>query len=51
MFEPAMKVSLKVPDIINSIDKSKSLGKDLLDAGYNLANNKIDINLQHYQEV
>ena len=51
MFGPAMTVALEVLGIINSIDKGKSLRKALLDARYNLVNNKIDINLQHYQEL
>ena len=38
--EPTMRVALEIPRIANSIDKGKSVPKALLDAGYNLVNNK-----------
>ena len=43
MFAPAMRVPLKITGIINTIYKSTRFSKVLLDAGYNLVINKIDV--------
>ena len=44
MYGSGMRTALELPGIINSIDKGKSVSKALLGAGYNLVDNKTDIN-------
>ena len=46
MYGSGMRTALELPGIINSIDKGKSVSKALLGAGYNLVDNKTDINRQ-----
>ena len=43
IFGPEMSVALEVPGIADSIKKSESITNPLLDSGYSLANNKINI--------
>ena len=41
--EPAIRAAIEISGIIDSINKVKSIPNSLLDAGYNLANSKINI--------
>ena len=46
MIEPALRIALEIPGIMNSIYKDKCVLKALLDAGYNLVNSKDPFSLE-----
>ena len=41
--KPATRIAFEVPGIIDSINKGKSISNCILDARYNLVNNKINV--------
>ena len=41
--KPATRIAFEVPGIIDSINKGKSIPNCILDARYNLVNNKINV--------